>query len=51
MYDVTTVNPKFDPQHSTNEIWRDDDDKIEGHVANSLGTNNQDVVLRAVYEF
>lgn len=25
MYDVTTVNPNFDPQHSTNEIWRDED--------------------------
>lgn len=27
------------------------DDKISGHVANGVGSNNQDVVLRAVYEF
>ena len=43
MYDVTTVNPNFDPQHSTNEIWRDEDgtrcltddlDQIELDIAN-----------------
>lgn len=27
------------------------DDTITGHVANGVGANNQDVVLRAVYEF